>query len=492
MLQKPDLPDLPALDKVFIGGSWQASQGGTEKQIFCPADEEFLTSVTEPSTADADAAVSAARKAFDEGPWPRMSVEERAKVCDRFADALEARFDRMNMAWMLEAGAPLAHGEMINNGAGTASWRDTIAKARSLAFEETRPSDAGEVLLIREPIGPVLAILTYNGPVVLMGMKVIPALLAGCPVIIKPAPETDLTSRIVAEAIEEADFPPGVVSMLTAGIEVTQHLVEHPDVDMISLTGGTAIAIDVIRRSSYRLARTSLELGGKSPAIVADDADLPTILPHLVGGSTGFQGQVCVTLSRVLVSRNRYDEVTEALASAYDDLKIGLPWDETIDRGPLAVERARDRAEAAVAGAVKQGASIVTGGKRPAQFQRGWYYEPTLLAGIDNSMDIAQEEVFGPVTAMIPYDDMDDAIRIANDSKYGLAASVFSGSTETAIQVARQIRSGGVAINTAGVSLTEPFGGVKQSGWGRECGAEGVLEFTDIKQMLLSGSSIAS
>lgn len=492
MLQKPDLPDLPALDKVFIGGSWQASQGSTEKQIFCPADEEFLTSVTEPSTADADAAVSAARKAFDEGPWPRMSVEERAKVCDRFADALEARLDRMNMAWMLEAGAPLAHGEMINNGAGTASWRDTIAKARSLAFEETRPSDAGEVLLIREPIGPVLAILTYNGPVVLMGMKVIPALLAGCPVIIKPAPETDLTSRIVAEAIEEADFPPGVVSMLTAGIEVTQHLVEHPDVDMISLTGGTAIAIDVIRRSSYRLARTSLELGGKSPAIVADDADLPTILPHLVGGSTGFQGQVCVTLSRVLVSRNRYDEVTEALASAYDDLKIGLPWDETIDRGPLAVERARDRAEAAVAGAVKQGASIVTGGKRLAQFQRGWYYEPTLLAGIDNSMDIAQEEVFGPVTAMIPYDDMDDAIRIANDSKYGLAASVFSGSTETAIQVARQIRSGGVAINTAGVSLTEPFGGVKQSGWGRECGAEGVLEFTDIKQMLLSGSSIAS
>jgi acyl-CoA reductase-like NAD-dependent aldehyde dehydrogenase len=381
---------------------------------------------------------------------------------------------------------------MINNGAGTASWRDTIAKARSLAFEETRSSDAGEVLLIREPIGPVLAILTYNGPVVLMGMKVMPALLAGCPVIIKPAPETDLTSRIVAEAIEEAEFPPGVVSMLTAGIEVTQHLVEHPDVDMISLTGGTAIAIDVIRRSSYRLARTSLELGGKSPAIVADDADLPTILPHLVGGSTGFQGQVCVTLSRVLVSRNRYDEVTEALASAYDDLKIGLPWDETIDRGPLAVERARDRAEAAVAGAVKQGASIVTGGKRPAQFQRGWYYEPTLLAGIDNSMDIAQEEVFGPVTAMIPYDDMDDAIRIANDSKYGLAASVFSGSTETAIQVARQIRSGGVAINTAGVSLTEPFGGVKQSGWGRECGAEGVLEFTDIKQMLLSGSSIAS
>lgn len=491
-IERPDLPAIAGLDKVFIGGTWRDSQGGAEADIICPGDEEFLTKVVTPSKADADAAVAMARVAFDEGPWPRMSVEERARICERFADALEARFDRMNMAWMLEAGAPLAHGEMINNGAGTMSWRDTIAKARGLAFEEMRQSAQGEVLLVREPIGPVLAILTYNGPVVLMGMKVMPALLAGCPVIIKPAPETDLTSRIVAEAAEEADFPPGVVSVLTAGIDVTQHLVGHAGVDMISLTGGTAIAVDVIQRSASRLARTALELGGKSPAIIADDADIPTILPDLVGGSTGFQGQVCITLSRVLVSRNKYDEVATALADAYDGLKIGVPWDETVDRGPLAVERARDRAETAVAGALKQGATIAAGGKRPANMQRGWYYEPTLLVGVDNGMDVAQEEVFGPVTALIPYEDMDDAIRIANDTRYGLSASVFSASNDTAIKVARQIRTGGVAINTAGVSLTEPFGGVKQSGWGRECGAEGILEFTDIKQLLLSGSSIAS
>jgi aldehyde dehydrogenase (NAD+) len=492
MATKPELPHIDGLDKVFIGGTWRDSQGGTDVDIICPGDEEYLTTVVTPSTADADAAVAAARAAFDEGPWPRMSVEERATCCDRFADALEARFDRMNLAWMLEAGAPLAHGEMINNGAGTLSWRDTIAKARNIAFEELRESDTGNVLLIREPVGTVLAILTYNGPVVLMGMKVMPALLAGCPVIIKPAPETDLTSRIIAEAVAEADFPPGVVSILTAGIEVTQHLVGHAGVDMISLTGGTAIAVDVIQRSASRLARTSLELGGKSPAIIADDADLQTILPDLVGGSTGFQGQVCITLSRILVPRNRYDEVATGLADAYDSLKIGLPWDESIERGPLAVERARERAETAVAGALKQGASIAAGGKRPAHLQRGWYYEPTLLVGVDNAMDVAQEEIFGPVTALIPYDDMDDAVRIANDTRYGLAASVFSASTDTAIKVARRIRTGGVAINTAGISLTEPFGGVKQSGWGRECGAEGIMEFTDIKQMLLSGSSIAS
>jgi len=492
MLARPDLPEIPGLDKVFIGGNWRDSAGGKPIDVVCPGDEEVLTSVMDPSIADADAAVAAAREAFDNGPWPRMSVQERVEVCERFADALEARLDRMNKAWMLESGAPMAHGEMINSGAGPMSWRGAINKAQQIQFEELRQSDQGEVLLLREPIGTVLAILTYNGPIVLMGMKVIPALLAGCPVIVKPAPESPLTSRILSEAMAEADFPPGVVSMLAAGLEVTQHLVSHNEVDMISLTGGTAIAVDVIQRSASRLARTALELGGKSPAIIADDADLAAVVPDIVGGATGFQGQVCVSLSRVLVSRERHDEVATALADAYSNLRVGLPWDEATDRGPLAVERARDRVEAAVSGALQQGASIAAGGKRPSHLQRGWYYEPTLLVGVNNDMEVAREEIFGPVTALIPYEDIDDAIRIANDSKYGLAASVFSGDRSKAMHIARQIRAGGVAINTAGVSLTEPFGGVKQSGWGRECGAEGILEFTDIKQVLLSGSSISS
>ncbi|MFS0738779.1 aldehyde dehydrogenase family protein [Sphingomonas sp. 1P06PA] len=484
---KPDLPSVPGLDKLFIGGRWQDALGDAAVEVICPADEELVATVADPGIADADAAVAAARKAFDEGPWPRMSVADRAAACARVADAIEARLDRLNIAWLLEAGAPMAHGEMINSGAGRMIWRNAIERAPQLAFEERRRSAMGEALILREPIGTVLAVLTYNGPIVLMGMKVIPALLAGCPVIIKPAPESPLTSRILAEAFEEADLPEGVVSMLAAGTGVTQHLVEHPGVDMIALTGGTAIAIDVVRRSAGRLARTALELGGKSPAIIADDVPLDQVMATLVDGATGFLGQVCVCLSRVLVSDRRHDEVVQAMADAYGRIRVGLPWDD-VDRGPLAVERARERAERMVARAVQQGASVAAGGRRPAHMQRGWYYEPTLLTGVTNDMEIAQEEVFGPVTAVIRYRDMDDAVRIANDSKFGLAASIYSADQSVSMDVARRLRSGGVAINAAGISLTEPFGGVKQSGWGRECGDEGIFEFTDIKQVMLSGS----
>jgi acyl-CoA reductase-like NAD-dependent aldehyde dehydrogenase len=421
-----------------------------------------------------------------------MTVAERARVCERLADALEARLDRLNLAWMFESGAPLAHGEMINSGAGKQIWRHAIEIAKDMAFEESRDGAMGNVIIRREPIGTTLGILTYNGPVVLMGMKVIPALLAGCPMIIKPAPESALTSRIIAEAVAEADFPEGVVSILPAGTEVTQYLVGHPGIDMVALTGGTAIAVDVVKRSADRLARTALELGGKSPAILAEDVDFEAVAETLVEGSTGFLGQVCVSLSRLIVPRTRYDEFVELWAGKYNALKVGPAWDASVDRGPLAVERARARCERMVAEAVEEGATVAAGGRRPEGLPSGWYYEPTLITNATNDMRIAQEEVFGPVTVAIPYEDMDDAVRIANDSRFGLAASVYSKDNDLALSVARRLRSGGVAINVAGISLTEPFGGVKQSGWGRECGKEGILEFTDIKQILTGGSYLAS
>lgn len=488
MTQRPELPSIKGLDQVFIGNRFVPSDGGEMTDVICPADEEVVARVRMPSLSDADKAVAAARTAFDDGPWPRMSIDERADACSRLADALEKRMDAMNLAWLLEAGAPLAHGNMINSGAGKMIWRNAIEKSRTLPFEETREGPMGKTLILREPLGVVLSILTYNGPIVLMGMKVIPALLAGCSVVIKPAPESPLTTRLVAEAIEEAALPEGTVSVLAAGTEVTQYLVAHEGVDMVALTGGTAIAVDVVQRTAPRLARTILELGGKSPAIIADDAPLDTVLPTLVDGASGFLGQVCVSLSRVLVSEKRHDEVVDALAHAYRALKVGLPWDENVDRGPIAVKRGRDRAEAMVQRAVEQGAKIVTGGRRPAHLNRGWFYEPTLLDNVTNDMEIAQEEVFGPVTAVLTYKDMDEAVAIANDSKFGLASSIYTQDPDLAMDVARRIRSGGVAINAAGVSLTEPFGGVKQSGWGRECGAEGIFEFTDQKQVLLSGS----
>ncbi|WP_040482047.1 aldehyde dehydrogenase family protein, partial [Luminiphilus syltensis] len=458
---KPKVPTIPGADKLFIGGRWHQPSSDQFMSVISPSDEEEVMQVAVPAIADADIAVAAARDAFDRGPWPRMSMAERAVCCERLAAELEKRLDRLNLAWMFESGAPVAHGEMINSGAGKMIWRNAIELAKSLPEEEYR--SGGGVIIRREPVGTTLGVLTYNGPVVLMGMKVIPALLAGCPMIIKHAPESALTARIIAEAIEEADLPSGVASVLPAGTEVTQHLVGHAGVDMIALTGGTNIAVDVVKRSADRLARTALELGGKSPAILAEDVDFNEVAKTLIDGSTGFLGQVCVSLSRILVPRSRYDEFVELWAEKYSSLSLGPAWDTTVDRGPLAVERALLRAEKMVGQAVDEGATIAAGGKRPENLIKGWYFEPTLISDVTNRMSIAQEEVFGPVTAVIPYEGIEEAIEIANDSPFGLAASVYTQDSDLAMSVARQLRTGGVAVNLAGISLTEPFGGVKQS-----------------------------
>ncbi|MFC9555237.1 aldehyde dehydrogenase family protein [Rhodococcus sp. NPDC056960] len=479
---------VPGLDKVFIAGEWVTSTDSGTIDVVMPSTEEVVATVPAPTTADADAAVTAAREAFDAGPWPRMTIEERARVCRVFADELEARLDAMNRAWMFESGYTLAHSEMINSGAGPAIWGHAIGIAPSLNWEEIRKNAASEVLIQRQPVGTVLAILTYNGPVPLMGMKVIPALLAGCTVVVKFAPESQLTSRLILDAAKSAGFPRGVISGLAAELETSKHLVQHPDVDMVHMTGGTAVAKEVVQQTSHRLARTALELGGKSPAIIADDVDIDEVLATLVPGATGGCGQVCVALSRILVSRNRYDEVVAKLAEAFDAIKVGNPFDPGTDLGPLANKRSVERTERMLAKAIEQGAVVAAGGMRPDGLERGFYFAPTLLRDVTSDMEIAQEEVFGPITVVIAYDDLDDAVRIANDTEFGLAASVYAKDRDKALEIAKRIRSGGVALNLAGCSLTEPFGGVKQSGWGRECGAEGILEFTELKQILLSGA----
>lgn len=489
MVSHPDTLDvsIPGLHAQFIAGAW-TSNSDNLIDVISPTTEEALTQVADPTIGDADRAVAAARQAFDQGPWSTMPVTERVKVCRRLCDLLEENMDELNRAWTFESGPTLAHGAMINGGAGVSIWRQALEIAPTLPWE----SDRDGTLVWREPIGTVLGVMTFNGPIVLMGMKIIPALLAGCTVIIKHAPESALTSRLIAQAIADADFPPGVVSVLAAGTAVSRHLVGHPDIDMVALTGGTEIGIDVVKRTADRLARTALELGGKSPAIIAEDADLAQVMETLGPGSTGFMGQVCVNLSRVIAPRNRVDEVVDALAAYYSALQIGDPFDPKTDQGPLAAVRARDRVENYVDTAKAQGATVVTGGSRPAHLNRGWFYSPTLLTDVTNDMDIAQQEVFGPVTAVIAHDGMDDAIRIANDSRFGLACSIYTSNNDTAMKAARQIRAGGVAINCAGVSLTQPFGGYKQSGWGRECGPEGILEFTQIKQVMSGASYLDS
>jgi acyl-CoA reductase-like NAD-dependent aldehyde dehydrogenase len=480
---------VPGLDKLFIGGEWVAPATRETVDVVMPSTGQVIATVPAPSKADADAAANGARKAFVEGPWPRMSVAERIEVCSRYADALEARMERINRLWAFESGFPMTHSAMINTGASVLIWREALRNAALIPWEEQRNEGGSEVLLQRQPVGTVLGIITYNGPVPLQGMKIIPALLAGCPVVVKAAPESQLTTRVIAEAAAEAGFPPGVFSMLAAGTETSKYLVGHTGIDMVHMTGGTAVAIDVVSRTAPRLARTALELGGKSPAIILDDANLDDVLPTLVPGAIGGVGQVCVALSRILVSRARYDEVVARLADEFPKYKLGDPFEEDTVLGPLSNERARERTEAMLERAQEQGAKIVVGGRRPPSLpEGGFYFEPTLLRDVTTDMEIAQEEVFGPITCVIAYNDIDDAVRIANDSRYGLAASVYSGNREAAVDAAKRIHSGGVAINLAGVCLTQPFGGVKQSGWGRECGKEGILEFTEIKQILLSGS----
>ena len=480
--------DIPALDKVFIAGEWVKSTATGTIDVIMPSTGEVVATVPSPSMADADAAVSAARAAFDDGPWPHMSPDERARICRVFADELEKRLDALNRAWGFESGYTRAHGEMINSGAGSAIWGHAIEIAPSLKWEEIRKNESSEVMIQHQPIGTVLAILTYNGPVPLMGMKVIPALLAGCPVVVKFAPESQLTSRLIMDAAQAAGFPDGVISGLAAELDTSKYLVRHPGIDMVHMTGGTAVAKEVVQQTSDRLARTGLELGGKSPAIIADDVDIDEVLATLVPGATGGCGQVCVALTRILVSRSRYDEVVGKLAAAFDAIRVGDPFDPSSDLGPLANKRALERTERMLAKALEEGAVIAAGGKRPDGLDRGYYFAPTLLRDVTTDMEIAQEEVFGPIVVVMAYDDIDDAVRIANDTKYGLAASVYAKDRDKALEIARRIRSGGVALNLAGCSLTEPFGGVKQSGWGRECGAEGILEFTEIKQILLSGA----
>lgn len=482
--------EVPGLNKLFVGGTWTDPRSGDLVDVVDPATGKVIATAAAVGKQDADDAAQAAALAFDSGSgaWPRMAVDERIEYCRALLGAFEARIDPIIQAWVLESGATIRYSEIINRDIAPLTWKEAIGLAERFEIQETRETPTGPVTLRHEPVGPVLAIYAYNAPLIYFAMKVLPALMAGNTVIAKPAEESQLTSRLLCEAIEAAKLPPGVLSVLPANAQTSQYLVGHPLIDMVSVTAGTAIGIDAVRRTADRLARVTLELGGKSPAIITDDADLDAVLEDLVPSAIGYAGQTCVTLSRVLVSEDRHDEVVDALAAAYKAIRIGDPSSPDTDMGPLAVERARDRVEHYVQSAKQEGARVVTGGQRPSGLDSGWYYEPTLLADVTNDMTVAQNEVFGPVTAVIKYQDIDDAVRIANDTKFGLAASVYSSDLELAADIASRIRAGAVSINTSGLCITEPFGGFKQSGFGREYGYEGFLGFTEIKQLLTGGA----
>lgn len=475
--------NLPHDREIFIGGRWRTPHDDKYVPVISPATEEVVCMLPDVSIADAEQAVRLSRAAFDQGNWALLSVEERCGYVDRWRAELHERLDRIAELWTIEDGIPISLSRPMCEQA-LVLIDDAATLAKHVSLSEKRQTVAGEVEVRREPVGPALAILTYNGAILELGMSVVPGLLMGNPIIVKLPPENRIVGQMLADAAADAGFPEGVLSVLTADAETSKFLVAHPDIDAVHFTGGTEIGADVAATCAKRIARVTLELGGKSAAIVADDADFDEIVPVLVNGAAANQGQMCIALGRILVSRRRHDELVDKLARALQALRIGDPSDPATEFGPLVSARVRDRAEGFIERALSAGAKIATGGTRPNGLDRGFFLEPTLLVGVDNTMEVAQQEVFGPVFCVIPYDDTDDAVRIANDSAFGLYGTVFTKDTELANELASRIRVGQFSFNGAFPCLLAPYGGMKQSGYGRVGGVEGLLELTNIKTII--------
>lgn len=474
-------------DRFFIGGEWVAPSSDSMIDVSDSTTEEVFLRVAEAKEADMARAVAAAREAFDKGPWPRMTHGERAVFLRALATGLRERAEEFGQLWPRESG--VLHKVARNAGANAARGFEYYAGlSETFAFEEEVPPAAGEFgLLVREPVGVVGAIIPWNAPLTLIAYKVAPALLAGCTVVLKSSPEAPGESYLMGEIAEEIGLPPGVLNFVTADREVSELLVRDPRIDKITFTGSTAAGRRIGAICAERVARCTLELGGKSAAVILDDADIAAAAKALARAECRISGQVCSSLTRVVVTRGRHDEMLDALAAAFSHTRVGDPFDADSQMGPLVTSRQRERVEGYIAGGIADGATLATGGGRPKHLDRGWYVEPTVLGHVDNSSALAQEEIFGPVLSVIPAADEEQAIDIANDTIYGLNASVFTDDIERARSVAGQLRSGTVGHNAFRTDLTMAFGGFKQSGIGREGGIEGLLPYLETKAVILDG-----
>ena len=474
-------------ERLFLGGGWREPRGRDWIEVISPATEQPVGRVPHASAEDADSAVAFARQAFDQGPWPRLSVAERISCLTRFAAEIRERADEFADTLCTEVGLPrrtLPAGQIAK---ADAAFTAFIELAAVHPWEVTRPGTGGRTLRVRQlPVGVVAAIVPWNAPLLITALKLAPALIAGATVILKPAVESPLHTYLLAEAAMAAELPPGVLNILPAGPEVSEYLVRHPGVDKVSFTGSTAVGRRVGAICGEQMKRCTLELGGKSAAILLEDFEpTPANARMLVMGAMANSGQVCAAQTRVLAPRSRYKDVVEAMAEVASGLRVGDPAAETTDIGPLVSRRQRDRVEHYLRIGREEGACLVTGGGRP-DIERGWYVQPTVFADVDNRMTIAREEIFGPVAAVIPYDGEDEAIALANDSDYGLAGAVWTADVKRGEQVAGRIRTGSIAVNSPGpLDAYGPFGGFKQSGVGREGGPEAITAYTEYQTILL-------
>jgi len=471
--------------KFYIGGRWTAPLSENTIPIIEAATEQRLGDLSEAGPKDVDAAVAAARDA--QPGWAATGAAERAEFMDRLADAVERRRDEISRLVSRQNGMPLALSVAANVEAmaGTLRYYAALVRNGSLDEERAALSYPGTVRIQREAVGTVALIVPWNYPLGLTAMKLAPALAAGCAVVLKPAPETSLDCAYLMAAVAEAGIPAGVVNLITGGRETGEALVRHPGIDKVAFTGSTAAGRAIGAICGAALKPVTLELGGKSAAVVLDDADLPGVLQGLGFLSFVNTGQSCFLNSRVLAPRSLYGEVVDGLAHVAHSFVLGDPLDPATTMGPLVSARQRERVERYVATGRDEGARIVTGGGRPANLERGWFVEPTVFADADNTMTVAREEIFGPVVCVIPYDTEDEAVAIANDSEYGLGGSVWSSDQERALAIARRIETGSIGLNMWTLDPGSPFGGWKASGLGKEYGPEGLDAYLNTKSIFV-------
>lgn len=470
--------------KLYIGGAWAVPKSDKKIDVVSPFSEQIIATVPSASKADIDDAVAAARKAFDQGPWPKMSVAERCEVLKRLGEIMKARQDEMGQVICDELGSPITFSKTLQAGVPILMINEFLDLAKTFPMSELRQSATGNGLVLREPKGVVAGIMPWNVPMMTTMIKLAPCLLMGCPMIIKPASETPLSSYLLAEMLNEVGLPEGVVSILPADRHSAEYLVTHPGVDKVTFTGSTSVGKHLAVKCAELIRPITLELGGKSAAIFLDDADIETSVEALRLGSFRNSGQVCSLKTRIIVSKNSKNKVLESLCALIDSMPVGDPNDVETQIGPMSSKKQMETVTNYIEQGIADGGTLVRGGLgRPQGLDHGFFVRPTVFADVHPSDTIFQEEIFGPVIVVTTYETEEEAIAMANNSIYGLNGAVFSADVERALAVARKIKTGTVEINGGGVGFQSPIGGVKESGIGREGGAEGFEPYTELKSI---------